>query len=517
MKIAVAQSWSLLVALAISSVAAGQTEVNVTGGAIEGATTEDGIRIFKGIPFAAPPIGDLRWKPPQPLQPWDGVRDAKEFGPSPEQPRITFLQSENQFSEDCLYLNVWTPAKNANEKLPVMVWIYGGGFGGGSSADPLFEGSPLAHEGVVVVSFNYRVGRFGFLAHPELSRENGGASGNYGLRDQIAALEWVRDNIAAFGGDPSNVTIFGQSAGGYSVSILAASPRANGLFHRAISQSGGALAPPKTADEFGQLTPTLSIAEREGEEFLASLEAKDIAAARAMSAEEIRKGSGGSSWPNFDGDVMPQDIYKLYEAGRFNDTPILVGTASNEGAIYMFFQSFTPEKFVDEIRKLPAEQVDAFLAAFPHETTEAATRSMQQLLGDVLFRWSTWAWARLQSQHGQGKAYLYYFDEPHDEAVHGAELGYVFGRPPESGLPFLKSVKLEDAELSRVIVQYWTNFAKTGDPNGDELPQWSAFTAGDSQAMVFDYSPSMEQVPRLNQLEALDGLFLWRREHASER
>ena len=241
MQIAVMQLASLLVALAVASVAAGQTQVQVTGGTIEGTIGEDGVRVFKGIPFAAPPTGDLRWKPPQPVVPWEGVREAKQFGPAPEQGRIALLSSGMEYSEDCLHINVWTAAKDATEKLPVLVWIYGGGFSGGSSADPMGQGGFLANHGVVFVTFNHRVGPLGFLAHPELSRENGGSSGNYGLRDQIAALEWVRDNIAAFGGDPANVTLFGGSSGAISVSMLAASPRAKGLFHRAISESGGAV------------------------------------------------------------------------------------------------------------------------------------------------------------------------------------------------------------------------------------------------------------------------------------
>jgi para-nitrobenzyl esterase len=517
MQTAVMRSWSLLAALAVTSFSAAENQVLVTGGDIEGLTQADGIRVFKGIPFAAPPVGELRWKPPQPVVPWVGVREAKEYGPFPMQGRIPLLQSATRFSEDCLHLNVWTPAKIADEKLPVMVWIYGGAFSGGSGNDPLFDGSILARHGVVLVTLNHRVGPLGFLAHPELSQENSGSSGNYGLRDQIAALEWVRDNAAAFGGNPKNVTLFGQSSGATSVSMLAASPRAKGLFHRAISQSGGAFAPPRrSADEFGQLAPTLKVAEQEGVKFLESLGVEDIAAARNLSAEAVLKGRGGLPWPNFDGDVLPGDLYELYGAGDFNDTPILAGTTSNDGAFLVLFQTVTPARFVEEVRKAAGDMADSFLAAYPHDTPAVALRSKKILMGDFLFRWSTWTWARLQTQKGQGKAFLYYFDEPRGEANHGADVRYVFGRPPESGIPFFTSVKAKDKELSRVMVGYWTNFAKTGDPNGEGLPEWSPFAANDPKAMVLGYSPSMEPVANLQQLEALDDLFRWRREQASK-
>jgi para-nitrobenzyl esterase len=516
MQIALMHLASLLVALAVASLAAGQTQVQVTGGTIEGTTTEDGVRVFKGIPFAAPPVGNLRWKPPQPVVPWEGIREAKKFGPSPEQGRIALLSSGIEYSEDCLHINVWTAAKDATEKLPVLVWIYGGGFSGGSSADPMGQGGFLAKHGVVFVTFNHRVGPLGFLAHPELSRENGGSSGNYGLRDQIAALEWVRDNIAAFGGDPANVTLFGGSSGAISVSMLAASPRAKGLFHRAISESGGAFAPPRTAaDQFGQLAPTLEVAEQEGERFLASIDAKDIAAARALPAEAVLKGRSGLPWPNFDGDVLPGDVYELYEAGKFNDIPLLAGTTSDDGALFAAFQTVTPESFADDIRKAMGDYADKFLAAYPHDTPAAALRSKKDLFGDMLFRWSTWTWARMQSEHGQHKAFLYFFDEPQGGAGHGADAPYIFGKPPESGLPFFRSVKAEDADLSRLMVQYWINFAKTGDPNGEGLPQWSPFTVKDSKVMVFDHSPSLEQIPNLQQLQALDVFFAERRGSAS--
>src|SRR6266568_2240155 len=227
--------------------------VQVTGGKLQGVV-KDGVASFKGIPFAAPPIGELRWKPPQPVKPWSGIRKADAFGPAPMQIRAPslLLGGWSRVSEDCLYLNVWTPARRADEKLPVMVWIYGGGFIIGMTSMPLYDGTKLAQKGVVMVSLAYRVGPFGFLAHPELSRESGKGSGCYGLQDQVAGLRWVKDNIARFGGDPSRVTIFGESAGGIAVSMLAASPAAKGLFHRAISENGGSFAPVRSGNEAAQ-------------------------------------------------------------------------------------------------------------------------------------------------------------------------------------------------------------------------------------------------------------------------
>jgi para-nitrobenzyl esterase len=313
--------------------------VTVSGGKLTGVQA-DGIVSFKGIPFAAPPLGDLRWRAPQPVKPWSGEKKADKFGPSCMQDAsfARIFGAPDAISEDCLYLNVWTPAKAATDKLPVMVWIYGGGFAGGMTSIPAYDGTQFAKQGVVLVSVSYRLGAFGFLAHPELSRESGKASGNYGLQDMIAGLQWVKANIARFGGDPSRVTIFGESAGGIAVSMLGASPSAKGLFQRAISESGGNFAAAKTANEGGLNVPTLKVAEGVGKAFVAKLGAGDIKAARALSADAIQKvvgpGLGTGFWPVFDGDVLPGDQYVLYSQGHFNDTPVLIGTNSDEGALF---------------------------------------------------------------------------------------------------------------------------------------------------------------------------------------
>src|SRR5687768_1843166 len=314
--------------------------VKVEEGVVQG-TVEDGLTVYKGIPFAVPPVGDLRWKAPQPAAKWEDVQQANKFGPAP-------MQGGNPpsgKSEDCLYLNVWTPAKSANEKIPVLVWIYGGGFGGGSTSEPNYSGENLAKKGVVLVSIAYRVGVLGFMAHPELSAESPNkASGNYGLLDMIAGLKWIQKNIAAFGGDPNKVTIFGESAGGIAVSMLCASPLAKGLFHGAISQSGGSFGPPRPTTFPGENLKLLKDAEASGVVFAQKAGVSSIAALRKMDADKIPTGWGmGNAWPIIDGYVIPEDQYKLYEAGKYNDTPIIVGYNSDEGLT--FTRTKNPEEF----------------------------------------------------------------------------------------------------------------------------------------------------------------------------
>ena len=306
--------------------------VKVEGGTLQG-TSEDGLTVYRGIPFAAPPVGDLRWRAPQPAAEWDGVRQATKFGPSCMQGRGTASAGQGpEMSEDCLYLNVWTPAKSARDRIPVLVWIYGGGFNAGMTSEPNYSGEKLAQKGVVLVSVAYRVGLLGFFAHPELSAENPRhASGNYGLLDMIAGLQWIHRNIAAFGGDPGKVTIFGESAGGIAVSMLCASPLAKGLFHGAISQSGGSFGPPRPTTFPGENLKRLPDAERAGEAYGKSAAASGIADLRKLPADKL-PAVRGLAWPIIDGWAIPDDQYKLYEAKRYNDTPILVGYNSDEGA-----------------------------------------------------------------------------------------------------------------------------------------------------------------------------------------
>jgi len=507
---------AVLLAATWAGVAFAADHVTTANGVVEGITASSGVRNFRGVPFAAPPVGDLRWKPPQPVKDWDGLREAKVFAPAPVQKSFldALIGAPRDQSEDCLYLNIWTPAKDAGERLPVMVWIHGGAFLSGSTGMPLYDGTRLAEKGVLVVSVAYRVGPFGFLAHPELSREGGGISGNYGLLDQIAGLRWVRDNIAPFGGDPARVTIFGESAGGISVSMLAASPKAKGLFQRAISQSGGSFAPPKFAQEGGQNVRPLSISEAAGERYFAALGVKGAAAARTLPAADLFKASG-EWWPVFDGEVLPGDQYELYEAGRFNDTPILVGTNSDEGALFAR-PGVTSEGFAAFIRGGFGDHADAVLAAYPHATPAEAFKASKDIFRDSALAWHTWAWARLQSEKGKGKAFVYYFDHRTPQspggANHGAEMAYVFrnlgtpNRPPRA----------EDVALSDLMSTYWVNFARTGDPNGEGLPEWPAFTTASQRVMHLDAVPGARPVPNLKQFEALDSYYAWRREQVKK-
>jgi para-nitrobenzyl esterase len=511
---------SALAPLAFSQI---QT-AKVTGGEVQGVVT-DGISIFKGIPFAAPPVGDLRWKAPAPVQAWTGIRKADAFGPACMQ-AAGAMGNTAPVSEDCLYLNAWTPAKKPGEKIPVIVWIYGGGFSGGSTSTPMYDGTGFAKKGVVLVSVAYRVGPFGFLAHPELSRESGKGSGNYGLEDMIAGLRWVKENIARFGGDPTKVTIFGHSAGGMAVNMLAASPVTKGLFERVICMSGGSFAPLQTSEQggIGLGIPSLEFAESTGEEFLKKLGAANIKAARAMSADEIQKNVGGGMGggglrfrPVADGYIIPSDLYSIYQARRFNDTPILLGNTSDElGSFGGRGKSITAAQFENQIKSQYGPHADAILRAYPHSTDAEAAKSSKELSRDSTFAWSTWTWARLQSEKGKGKAFIYYYDH-HAPNVngsgHGSDVPYAFqtlagGR---GGAP-----KPEDLKLSDMISSYWVNFAKAGDPNGPGLPKWPAFAENNQQAMVFAETPDAMPMPNLDKLRAFDAYMSWRREEAKK-
>jgi para-nitrobenzyl esterase len=416
-------------------------------------------------------------------------------------------------SEDCLYLNVWTTATNADAKLPVMVWIYGGGFMIGMTSQSLYDGTKLAQKGVVLVSVAYRLGPFGFLAHPELSRESGKGSGCYGLQDQVAGLRWVRDNIAQFGGDPSRVTIFGESAGGMSVSLLTVVPAARGLFHRAIAESGSAMVP-------GGGRFSLSLAEEAGKKFLGELGATDLKSARALSADQIQKAISGLSLGEFrpvaDGDFLPGDPYALFEAGRFNDTPILVGFNSDEGAWFVRPPK-TPEGFERQVRDILRPAAESVLQAYAHSTPADINKSSREIFRDVAFAWPTCAWAKLQSGKGHHPAYVYYFDHRNSSspegAIHAAELAYVFRNLTAfGGAP--SPPHAEDVALSDLISSYWVSFARSGDPNGPGFPAWQAFDEKEMKTMVFDQAPSTRSLPNIEKLGAFDGYYDWQRERA---
>jgi para-nitrobenzyl esterase len=481
--------------------------VQVKDGLVQG-TSEDGLTVYRGIPFAAPPVGDLRWQAPQPVAKWEGVRQAIQFAPGP----IQGGNPPSGKSEDCLYLNVWSPAKSATDRIPVLVWIYGGGFGGGSTSEGNYSGENLAKKGVVLVSIAYRVGQLGFMAHPELSAESPNhVSGNYGLLDMIAGLQWVQTNIAAFGGDPNKVTIFGESAGGIAVSMLCASPQAKGLFHGAISQSGGSFGPPRPTTFPGENMKRLIDAERAGETYAKNAGVSSIAQLRKIAADKLPAGRG---WPIIDGWVIPDDQYKLYDAGRFNDTPILVGYNSDEGA--SFSPPRTTEAYTTGVKARYGSHAENLLKAYP-AGSDTVAKTARDLARDAAFGWHTWSWARLQAKHGKSKAFYYYFDQ-HPEypegspragygATHGADVAYVFGHLNPSDPQITKA----DRDISEAMAAYWTNFAKFGNPNGPDVPQWPAFSDANPVVMYFNQTPHTGPVPSAESLKSLDAYFAWRR------
>jgi len=499
--------WAILAAVYVQPVHAQITRARVTGGEVSG-TAENGLSIFKGIPFAAPPVGPLRWKAPAPVRPWRGVKPANAFAHA-------CMQAPNSqgntapVSEDCLYLNVWTPAKSAHERLPVIVWIHGGGYVGGSTSIGMYDGSGYARKGVVLVSLAYRLGPYGFLAHPDLSRESGHGSGTYGIQDLIVGLKWVQKNIANFGGDAHNVTAFGHSAGSGAVSILAASPPARGLFQRVIAMSGSSFAPLQTTSEedSGLSIPSLTLAEENGGAFLARLGVKSIAEARSLSAEAVQAGTGGglAFRPVADGYVLPADPYTLYQRGRFNDTPVLLGDTSDETLVFGGPKSLTPAEFETQIRRQFGEQADAVLGVYPHAIDAEAVSAARHVRNDTQFDWNMWTWAREQSQLGKGKVFTYYYNNHAPQAEgsgHGSDVPYHFQTLGTRGTP-----RKEDLALSDMISSYDINFAKTGDPNGPGLPPWPAFTDQNQLTMVFDATPSARTYPILDRVRVLDLYF----------
>jgi len=497
------------------------TRANVTGGAVAG-TVVDGLSEFKGIPFAAPPVGKLRWKAPQPVKPWHGIRQTTAFGPGCMQSGLGGAARRPapslHVSEDCLYLNVWTPAKRADEKLPVLAWIYGGGFTAGMTSTPLYDGTHFAQKGVVFVSISYRVGSFGFLATPQLSRESGHGSGNYGLLDQLAGLKWIQRNIAKFGGDPSKVTVFGHSAGGFAVSMLAGSPLAKGLFRGAISESGSNFTPPEDSSWAGTTIETLRMAEAAGEKWLQSLGASTLKEARALPAEtllaaQLTRG-GPRFWPPADGYVIVGDQYELWTHGHFNDTPILVGDVSDEAAGFGVRQT-DPASFEAMVRRGYGDKADTILAAYPHATDAQATRSGTQLSSDTIFDWNQYTWARLESSYGKHKAYMYYFNLPTardpNGSGHGQEVAYVFGNLGGPGRPAPTD---RDRDISQEMQDYWVNFTIKGDPNGPGLPAWPAFSESAPLVMRFGIDQGSAPIPHQDRLHVLDAYYAWRRERS---
>lgn len=478
----------LLIALYVSGVVAAEKKsggVKLISGPISGKTI-DGINEYRGIPFAAPPVGKLRWMPPQEPTSWKKTRKCVKFGPTCPQPQ---QKKDGNYSEDCLYLNVWTPAKSADDKLPVMVWIHGGGFNFGSASQSEYYGKNLAEKGVVVVTLNYRLGPLGFFVHPQLSKESPhGVSGNYALLDQIAALKWVKNNIAAFGGDPSRVTLFGQSAGSRSVLLQLISPLSAGLFHRVIAQSGG----PIIGSEY--LSPVfngdMKNVSKMGEALASRLGCDNssdvIAAMRSKSAKDIIAAAACSTSifdeylffaPVFDGYALPKDPYAAYFNGLHHNVPLITGSTLNEGTLYLINEKNLPVK--KYINFLKARFFDNYFKAFEMFPVRYASD-----VAAVIDRFITIAVnaqpARLIAgcmKNSGSKAYLYHFTRLPNTALakkakvhHGVDLAYVFGNQSVSdGYCDI------DMELSKIMMAYWVNFAKTGDPNGPGLPLWPEY------------------------------------------
>jgi len=474
-----------------SALAAGPT-AKVTGGTIAGST-ENGVNVFKGIPYAAPPVGDLRWAPPADIIPWDGTRDATKFSDecmqAPYDPSSIYYREPQPMSEDCLCLNVWTAAQ-PDEKRPVMVWIHGGALTRGSGATPTYDGTNLAEKGVVLVTINYRLNVFGFFSHPELSAESPhGASGNQGVLDQIAALKWVRDNIAQFGGDPERVTIFGESAGSWSVCSLMATPLSKGLFHRAIGQSGGVFNPMAYLGEERNGQPS---AESTGEKFAESLGAESLQQLRGLSAEQIIKtfGSRGTTPTRgvVDGWVFPKEARHVFAAGEQHAVPVIVGSNAKE------MTTLTPRAMVPTTLEALKAYIgreykgmeEEFFAVYPAATDAEAGEAFLASARDRAFSWQMRTWARMMANADQ-PAYLYYFTRvPPIEgseylgAFHAAEIAYVF-----QNLNLGRGYNDTDKALADAMSSYWVNFAATGDPNGDGLMIWPAYDAQHDPYMDF--------------------------------
>ncbi len=462
------------------------TMVHTEQGAVEGMALPSGLLAFKGIPYAAPPVGDLRWRAPQPAAAWEGSRDATSFSSSCWQPLSApgsfYGVGDIERDEDCLYLNVWTGADHADAALPVMVWIHGGGLQTGAGNTALYDGESLAGRGVVLVTLNYRLGPMGYLAHPELTAE-AGVSGNYGVMDQVAALEWVQAHIAGFGGDPGNVTIFGESAGAWSVNYLTATPLAAGLFHRAIGHSGGIFWPMQQ----------LASAEAQGVKVAAELEAADLAAMRAASPEDVYAAVSAAGEVQLrgttDGHVFPRDVYDIFAAGEQNDVDTIVGFNSDEGTA--LFATANPLSLADYRASLKAaygDHAERMFEVYPAETDEEAHTASYVQTADRFFAWQMRTWARLQSRTGTKPARMYFFSRvpPWDEAerygaYHAAEIIYAFDNLRMSSRirneigPFNHPWDDTDRALARTMAAYWVNFATTGDPNGDSLPDWPIY------------------------------------------
>ena len=520
MKLSANSAWLVLALLTLASSAAAQNTVQTAGGTVEGTTPAKGIRLFRGVPFAAPPVDELRWRAPQPVKPWTGVRTAKQFGPRCMQHAafgdMGFRSSG--VSEDCLYLHVWTPANSANEKLPVLVYFYGGGFVAGDGSEPRYDGESMARRGIVALTVNYRLGAFGFMAHPELTRESPHqASGNYGLLDQAAALRWVRENIAAFGGDSNRVTIAGESAGSVSVSAQMASPLSRNLIAGAIGESGAGIPP--------TLAPVpLAQGEQNGVKFAQSVGANSVAELRALSSQEILDASVKYGIWSFgsvvDGHFLPRPTVEIYAAGEQARVPLLVGWNSEEmtGRALLGRDPATVAGYRSALQRLYGARTEEVLRHYPASTDAEVLQAATDLAGDRFIAFSTWKWADLHAKTTKQPVYRYFYARPRPPmrpemgnaqaglaggvvqresganappppsgAVHAAEIEYALGNLDRNQV---FAWTPEDHRVSEIMQGYFANFIKTGNPNGAGLPRWP--TLGQGQVMHIDVNTRAE-------------------------
>ncbi|MBX9790844.1 MAG: carboxylesterase family protein [Pirellulales bacterium] len=505
------RSIALLVATLLISTTSARSDdgsvVRVHSGLVrECAAARSGdVRVFRGIPYAASTAGANRWRSPQPVDPWDDVRACDNFGPACPQPAypkesIYYREPEPQ-GEDCLCLNIWTAAGDAAERRPVMVWIHGGALTRGSGAVNVYDGTALARQGVVVVTINYRLGPFGFFAHPELSSESPQhASGNYGLLDQIAALHWVQQNIAGFGGDPGCVTIFGESAGSLSVNALVASPLAKGLFHRAIGQSGTAFRP---------LT-TLAAAEEQGQKLAGDTALADLRQLPADKLIELAASRGdGRAAPIVDGWFLPAQPLAIYAAGKQNLVPTIAGSNADE------MTTLAPVASRPKTLKALQAQIALLLGdpaavnrLYPATSDADAERAYLDLVGDVTFTLPARMWVRWTSQAGS-PAYLYRFTHVPPQAqsaglgaFHAAEIAYAFDNVQRLD----RTVADADRQLAAAMSAYWVNFARSGDPNATGLPEWKPYTRDGEATMDFGDQARLVAHVRQEKLDLLEGL-----------
>ena len=516
-------SMTLIMAISTAAGVFAADRVKLAGGIVEGTGPQaSGLREFKGIPFAEPPIGTLRWSPPQPVKNWSGVRQAKGFGPRcMQQPLFGDMNfRSNGMSEDCLYLNVWTPAKSAQERLPVLVYFFGGGFVAGDGSEPRYDGASMARKGIVAITVNYRLGVFGFFAHPDLTRESPHhASGNYTLLDQAAALLWVRQNIAAFGGDPRKITIAGESAGSFAVSAQMASPLSRDLISGAIGESGSILAT--------RAPVPLAEAEEQGRKFASSLGASDMAALRGMTSAQLLEAAGkpGAArfGPAIDGYFFPESPLAIFTAGKQAHVPLLAGWNSEEmNGRALGLGEPTRENYEKAVTRLYDAEAEAVLKEYAAGNNEEALQSATDLAGDRFIAYSTWKWIELSGKTGGKPVYRYFYSRPRPpmtpamgNATAGLAGGVVrgagaAGNPPPPARGAVHSAEIEyamgnldtnkvyqwapeDHKVSSVIQDYFANFVRTGNPNGAGLPEWhSANAAAAAPVMRIDVETHAE-------------------------